>query len=64
MYWARSAGPAEAALKGILPVWPGHDAAQFWGNLAGDVAWTVEAALMLVVPAMIKQAVAQKPKSE
>jgi len=46
-------GPAEKGLATIVPFWPGHDAAQFWGNLAGDVAWTVEAAVMLVVPALI-----------
>ena len=43
--------PALCAVQ--VPFWPGHDAAQFWGNLAGDVAWTVEAAVMLVVPALI-----------
>lgn len=46
---------AEAPLVRALPVWPGHGTATFWGNLAGDFAWTVEAAVMLVVPAMLER---------
>ena len=43
----------QATLTGWAPAWPGHDTAQFWGNLAGDAAWTVEAALVLTVPILV-----------
>jgi hypothetical protein len=33
--------------------WPGHDAVAWWGNLAGDVAWSVEPALMLATPLLL-----------
>ena len=46
---------SEATVAAVLPAWPGHSVAQYWGNLAGDVAWTIEAALMLVVPRMISR---------
>ena len=43
----------EERLVQLVPGWPGHDTAQFWGNLAGDAAWTVEAALVLTVPILV-----------
>jgi hypothetical protein len=49
---------ADASLKAWVPVWPGRDAAQYWGNLAGDFAWTVEPTLLIVVPFLIERAVA------
>jgi hypothetical protein len=33
--------------------WPGHDAVAWWGNFAGDVAWSVEPALMLATPLLL-----------
>mmetsp|Transcript_11835 Transcript_11835/g.35381 ORF Transcript_11835/g.35381 Transcript_11835/m.35381 type:complete len:219 (+) Transcript_11835:1127-1783(+) len=38
---------ADPSLKQWVPAWPGADAAQYWGNLAGDAAWTVESALLM-----------------
>jgi hypothetical protein len=33
--------------------WPGHDAVAWWGNFAGDLAWSVEPALMLATPLLL-----------
>ena len=41
---------SDADLLAWVPVWPGSDAAQYWGNLAGDAAWTVEPLLVIIVP--------------
>ena len=49
---------ADASLKAWVPIWPGRDAAQYWGNLAGDFAWTVEPTLLIAVPFLIERAVA------
>lgn len=38
--------------------WPGHDMALWAGNLAGDVAWTVEPALVLAVAALARRRIA------
>lgn len=46
-------GPKEESLSALLPAWPGHSTAQYYGNLAGDGAWTVEAALVLIVPRLL-----------
>ena len=54
----------EATLSTWAPAWPGHDAAQFWGNLAGDVAWTIEAALLIVVPMVINTMLGAAPTSK
>ena len=50
----------EERLAQLVPGWPGHDTAQFWGNLLGDAAWTVEPALAMIVPLMIEKAVASQ----
>jgi len=49
----------DANLKAYIPIWPGRDFAQYWGNLAGDAAWTVEPLLLIVVPSLIESAVAK-----
>lgn len=54
---------SDANLKAWVPVWPGRDAAQYWGNLAGDFAWTVEPTLLIVVPFLIESAVASASAS-
>ena len=47
---------AEVGCKAVIPMWPGHSSIQYYGNLAGDAAWTAEAAIMLVVPILIESA--------
>ena len=47
---------SEAGCKAVIPMWPGHSSIQYYGNLAGDAAWTAEAAIMLVVPMLIESA--------
>ena len=47
----------DADLSKWIPAWPGRDFAQYWGNFAGDAAWTVEPALLIVVPFLIDQMV-------
>lgn len=54
----------QATVTGWAPSWPGHDSAQFWGNLAGDMAWTIEAVLLLVVPVAINLALGAAPSSK
>ena len=44
---------ADPSLKQWVPAWPGADAAQYWGNLAGDAAWTVEPALLMAAPLLL-----------
>ena len=45
----------ESYLIQVLPLWPGHDTAVYYGNFLGDAAWTIEAALALMVPAMLER---------
>jgi len=45
----------DASLKAWIPVWPGRDFAQYWGNLAGDAAWTVEPLFLIIIPILIKR---------
>ena len=47
---------SEVGCKAVIPMWPGHSSIQYYGNLAGDAAWTAEAAIMLVVPMLIESA--------
>ncbi|KAG5190605.1 hypothetical protein JKP88DRAFT_271417 [Tribonema minus] len=51
--WANAAPAPLSLLVGWPLWWPGHEAASWWGNLAGDVAWSVEPALMLAAPLLI-----------
>ena len=46
--------PDAAAVSKRVPVWPGHAAAEWGGNLLGDVAWTIEPTLLLLVPRLIE----------
>ena len=46
----------DADLTKWIPIWPGRDAAQYWGNLAGDAAWTVEPLFVILVPLLIESA--------
>ena len=39
--------------QATLPLWPGADSAQWWGNFAGDFMWTIEPILVLTVPPVI-----------
>jgi hypothetical protein len=45
--------------------WIGHDNAAWWGNIAGDVAWTLEPAILLfVAPLLVPSRKLAKPKAD
>lgn len=56
-------GPSEQTLMELLPIWPGHECALTRGNLLGDVAWTIESVLMLLVPPLIAK-LGEPPKAK
>ena len=41
------------ALHAVGLSWPGHDFVSWWGNLAGDIAWSIEPAVMLMTPLLL-----------
>ena len=54
---------SEASLAAVAPFWPGHDAAMWLGNFMGDVAWTIEPLLLLLVPLLRERALAEKQRA-
>jgi len=45
--------PSEKRLTSVIPFWPGNAAAEWIGNFAGDVAWTIEPFILLACPPLI-----------
>lgn len=48
--------PSEKALQYLFPFWHSNSAAEWHGNFAGDVAWTIEPFLLLLCPVLIERA--------
>eukprot|EP00617_Octactis_speculum_P010648 CAMPEP_0185778056 /NCGR_PEP_ID=MMETSP1174-20130828/91443_1 /TAXON_ID=35687 /ORGANISM="Dictyocha speculum, Strain CCMP1381" /LENGTH=341 /DNA_ID=CAMNT_0028466647 /DNA_START=24 /DNA_END=1049 /DNA_ORIENTATION=+ len=55
--------PDEKWVAEMVTYWPGHEYCEYYGNLLGDAAWTVEPALLLFVPRLIDGAQASRRAS-